>query len=248
MCHEWLGERFAPSEDEKIWVSDPGPPGATFVCPARQITRYVAAACRLIQRAQDATTDVARREGAFLAVLASAAAAEAFVNVFFRCLADSWKYEHLRAGLLDDLERRSSLEERLREWPQRFFGKAFDLETGVGRDTPCVARPARSTSSLRVLVPQRGVSRLQVGTPAQRCGLMARSIAAWRRAVRVVEELVVLLHALEGESVDRDEVIESWTGKPLPPERERTWESILKSVGGDVAQWREQLRAAREEI
>jgi hypothetical protein len=66
-------------------------------------------------------------------ILLTVATFEAFLNIWFRVSTESPDFSQHRASILDDLERRRSLQYKTREWPKRVLGRQIDLGKGAGQ-------------------------------------------------------------------------------------------------------------------
>jgi hypothetical protein len=67
------------------------------------------------------------------AILLTVATFEAFLNIWFRVITERPDFSLHRASILADLDRRSSLRYKTREWPKRVLGRQLDLGQGVGQ-------------------------------------------------------------------------------------------------------------------
>ncbi len=68
-----------------------------------------------------------------LIVIMSITVVETFINVFFRTLVENEKRKSHRSWIVADIEKRVSIEEKLRKWPQAVFGNSIDLGKGAGQ-------------------------------------------------------------------------------------------------------------------
>ena len=66
--------------------------------------------------------DRTRKQEIALSLLLSVTVIECFLNVFFRVVVSENKYKSHEARFLKDIERRISLERKIKEWPKRILG------------------------------------------------------------------------------------------------------------------------------
>ncbi len=87
--------------------------------------------CRILGRlAARATPDERRdlvEQDGLLAVFLGINAIEAFVNIFFRVVAEETEFAHAKEQILKELESRGfPLHKKIQKWPQLAFGKSID--------------------------------------------------------------------------------------------------------------------------
>jgi len=96
------------------------------------VWEYYAIIQRLTSRL-DPTDEKAFRQDIALCVLLAVTAVESFLNLFFQVLITKPEYSTHDSFIQDSLNRRRSLEYKIKNWPKRVFGKHIDLTAGVGK-------------------------------------------------------------------------------------------------------------------
>lgn len=84
-----------------------------------------------ITRSHDATDSNIERQESVVAVIVAVTAVEVFLNLFFRMLAEEDKYAVHKEWIVSDIDKRITLDEKLRKWPFAIFGKKLDFGSGA---------------------------------------------------------------------------------------------------------------------
>jgi hypothetical protein len=100
--------------------------------PNRVVWEYFFSLRQLSSQAREAPSPEMARQAAALAVVMAVTVVEVFLNLWFRVRVEEQGIEVNRQSFLADLERRASLEQKLRRWPARYLGTALDLNSGPG--------------------------------------------------------------------------------------------------------------------
>lgn len=105
----------------------------TLSTPNRMVWRYSACLRRLALSVRSQEEGDTQKENLALCVFLAVTVVESFVNLFFRILIEQPEYLVHRTRILDDLGRRISLDQKIRNWPKLLFGRPWDLTSGVGK-------------------------------------------------------------------------------------------------------------------
>ena len=74
-----------------------------------------------------------RRQDAAVCVALAVQCIEVFLNVYFRRLIESERFNDARARILADLEKQIGLEQKIEQWPNLVFNRGFSKSSGVGQ-------------------------------------------------------------------------------------------------------------------
>lgn len=66
-------------------------------------------------------------------VFTAVAITEAFLNIYFRILAEETSCSSCREQTIKELDENISLDRKIRTWPKRFFDKGIDFSQGIGQ-------------------------------------------------------------------------------------------------------------------
>lgn len=83
-----------------------------------------------ISRSESAQDSNLERQEAAVAIIVAVTAVEVFLNLFFRVIAEEQKYIMHKEWILHDINKRITLEEKLKKWPVTVFGKKLDFGGG----------------------------------------------------------------------------------------------------------------------
>jgi hypothetical protein len=97
------------------------------------VSRYSACLRRLVLAVQLQKDGDEQRENIALCIFLAVTVVEPFMNLFFRILIEESEHQAHRARILDDLNRRISLDKKIRSWPELLFGRQWDLSSGTGK-------------------------------------------------------------------------------------------------------------------
>ena len=95
--------------------------------PHSIIWEYYECLNRQIHRVPDDENDRTQKQELVLALFLSVSVVETFLNAFFRGVVEEDGFKEHRGRLLNDIEKRISLEAKLKEWPKKILGKELDL-------------------------------------------------------------------------------------------------------------------------
>ena len=96
--------------------------------PHSIIWEYYECLKRQINRIPESENDRTQKQELVLALFLSLTVVEAFINAFFRVVVDEHGFKMHKDKLLKDIEKRISLESKLKEWPKRILGKRLNLD------------------------------------------------------------------------------------------------------------------------
>jgi len=96
--------------------------------PHSIIWEYYECLKRQINRIPESENDRTQKQELVLALFLSVSVVEAFINAFFRVVVEEDGFKIHRDRLLKDVEKRISLESKLKEWPKRVLGKRLDFD------------------------------------------------------------------------------------------------------------------------
>jgi hypothetical protein len=102
--------------------------------PNNTLWQFYASLNRQVRAAIDTEDVVERRQNVAVCIILAATLVEAFLNSFFRVVVGEQGFTQFREKVMDDLDRRLSLEYKITEWPRLVFGKSIDFGKGVGQD------------------------------------------------------------------------------------------------------------------
>lgn len=93
--------------------------------PNRMVWLYFSALRRLVLSIQAAGNEAAREDIA-LCLMLTVTVVETFMNLFFRILVSEPMFIQHERRITSDLQRRASLDHKLRRWPQIVFGRSLE--------------------------------------------------------------------------------------------------------------------------
>lgn len=96
-----------------------------YSTPNRMVWLYFSALRRRVQGIQAAGNE-ATEEDIALCLMLTVAVVEIFLNVFFRVVVSEPAFAQHEGFIIRDLQRRASLDHKLRRWPQAVFGRPLD--------------------------------------------------------------------------------------------------------------------------
>jgi hypothetical protein len=103
-----------------------------YSTPNRMVWLYFSAIQRRVQAIQASGSDAAQEDIALCLILA-VAVIETFLNLFFRVAVSEPAFAQHKVLIIRDLERRASLDHKLRRWPEAVFGRPLDLDDPIVR-------------------------------------------------------------------------------------------------------------------
>lgn len=102
--------------------------------PHSIIWEYYECLNRQINRIPDDDNDRIQKQELVLALFLLVSVVETFINAFFRVVVEEDGYKSHKERLLKDIDKRISLEGKLKEWPKKILGKRLDFKnTNVKR-------------------------------------------------------------------------------------------------------------------
>ena len=75
-----------------------------------------------------------KKETIFITIIIAITVIEAFINIYFTLLIESEKYSSHRKKILYDLQKRISLDRKVKTWPKLLFKKNIDFYKGAGKE------------------------------------------------------------------------------------------------------------------
>ncbi len=101
----------------------------TLATPHSLIWHYYECLKRQIRRVPTDDTDAVQKQELALALFLAVSVVETFVNAFFRVVIEEDDYRVHRERVLKDIQRRASLEAKIKEWPKKVLGHRLDPST-----------------------------------------------------------------------------------------------------------------------
>lgn len=95
--------------------------------PNRMVWEYFQMLANAISRAESAANSDIERQETVVAIVVAVTAVEVFLNLFFRAVADENDYIKHKEWILHDIDKRITLDEKLKKWPLAVFGKGLSL-------------------------------------------------------------------------------------------------------------------------
>ncbi|MCK4356416.1 hypothetical protein KAW44_04975 [Candidatus Bipolaricaulota bacterium] len=99
--------------------------------PNRIVWQYFEALRRLVNRLGHATDVTALKQDVAVCIMLAVTVVEAFLNIFFRVVVSEPGFAQHKQRILEDLERRKSLDYKLKHWPRQVFGSGLDFAAPV---------------------------------------------------------------------------------------------------------------------
>ena len=160
--------------------------------------------------------DAETRQDAAVAVILAAQCVEVFLNVFFRVLVSEPSYSHAEEKICTDLRNSGfGLDRKLKEWPERVFGKRIELGSGVGQRFIALKDTRNrlmhfASSHQTISIP--GVDIHGLGDISVYSEL---SLKTALDALATAEDFLCQVFALRGIAFDElPHAMHSWTGRP----------------------------------
>jgi hypothetical protein len=97
------------------------------------IWQYFDALRRLVNDLGTEQDEGVVKQNVALAILLSITVVEAFLNIYFRVIVSESGFSSHRQRVLDDLERRKSLDYKVKNWPKAILGKSLNIETSISK-------------------------------------------------------------------------------------------------------------------
>lgn len=94
--------------------------------PHSLIWHYYECLKRQIRRVPPDASDAVQKQEIALALFLAVSVVEAFINAFFRVVIEEGDYRVHRERVLKDIERRVSLEAKIKEWPKKVLGRPLE--------------------------------------------------------------------------------------------------------------------------
>lgn len=101
--------------------------------PNKMVWSYFSALRRMCYRVEEHSTQRYKKEDSALCIIMAVTVAEVFLNVYFRILISESAYKHAENKIQNDLQKRVTLDKKLKEWPKEVFGKNMDFGSGAGQ-------------------------------------------------------------------------------------------------------------------
>ena len=99
--------------------------------PNHMIWQYFEALRRLVNDLAAEQNQRILKQNVALAILLSVTVVEAFVNIFFRVLVSEDGFTNHKRRVLGDLNRRMSLDYKLKTWPKIILGNELNFEASI---------------------------------------------------------------------------------------------------------------------
>lgn len=98
----------------------------SLASPHSLIWHYYECLKRQIRRVPTDETDRVQKQELALALFLAVSVVETFINAFFRVVVEEDGFRVHRKRVLKDIERRASLEAKIKEWPKKVLGSRLD--------------------------------------------------------------------------------------------------------------------------
>ena len=95
--------------------------------PNRMIWQYFDALRRLVGGLNHSRDETELKQDTALCIMLAVTVVEAFLNIFFRVVVSEPGFTQHKQRVLDDLDKRRSLDRKLRTWPAEVLGKGLDF-------------------------------------------------------------------------------------------------------------------------
>lgn len=95
--------------------------------PNRMIWQYFEALRRLVARLDHSSSETEAKQDIALCVMLAVTVVEAFLNLFFRVVVSESEFTEHEQHVIDDLEKRKSLDHKLKTWPGEILGQPLDF-------------------------------------------------------------------------------------------------------------------------
>ena len=107
---------------------------ATYSTPNRIVWEYFLS-LRLIEKsARDAPSPVLAMQQAALAIIMCVAVVDVFLNMWFRVKVEEMTDKECLKSFQKDIDKRISLGDKLKKWPERYLIKPLNLDVGPGKN------------------------------------------------------------------------------------------------------------------
>ncbi len=101
--------------------------------PNRIIWQYFQCLQRAINRIKNITAEEEKKQDIALCIFLGVTIVEAFFNIYFRIIVEEEPFTKHKNQILEDLEKRKSLDHKIRNWPKIIFRKGLNFEKGISK-------------------------------------------------------------------------------------------------------------------
>ena len=101
--------------------------------PNKMVWSYFSALRRMCLQVEEHSFDRHKKEDAALCVITAVTVVEVFLNLYFRVLISENPYKHAKERIQNDLNRKVTLDRKLKKWPEVVFGNKIDYGSGAGQ-------------------------------------------------------------------------------------------------------------------
>ena len=180
----------------------------------RMVKQYFEALRRFVSRLATANHETELKQDVAIRIILAVTVVEAFLNLFFRVIVSEKAFAHHEQRVLDDLNKRRSLEYKLRTWPRVILGKNLDFSAPILKSFQSLKNRRNVlmhfTSSNQTLK----LPRIKIRGLADTSAFDGLSAKDAENALEVAEGMVQELCRLRGLSEEQlDNALHLWTGK-----------------------------------
>lgn len=183
--------------------------------PNKMVFSYFSALRRMCYQVEKHSTESHKREDSLLCIITAVTVVEVFLNVYFRILISESAYKHAENKVQEDLQKRVSLDRKLKEWPKEVFGKKIDFGTGAGQrfmELKNLRNDLVHFSSTWEIVEVPGIT-IRGLADTSVFELLGEHSAI--QALETAEEFLIEIFRMRGiKEADIPSALHSWTGQP----------------------------------
>lgn len=183
--------------------------------PNRMVWRYFNALRRMVRALDSAADDDELKENVAVCIVLGVSTVETFLNVLFRVVVSEPGFTHRQPQILKDIEKRKSLDYKLKSWPKMVFGQGIDFQAPPAKAF-LVLKDRRNrlmhfTSSHQTLA----MPGIQIDGLADTSAFDTLSRIDAVMALELAEGMLCIVLRLCGVQEDQlPHALHSWTGKP----------------------------------
>lgn len=104
-----------------------------YSTPKRMVREYFDTLDHLLSNDTVWTDQALAKKYSALVVIVAVTAVETFLNVFFRVLVETEAHKVHKEWIAFDIQKRISIEDKLKKWPVALFGKSVQFDQGPGQ-------------------------------------------------------------------------------------------------------------------
>ena len=182
--------------------------------PNRMIWQYFEALRRLVVGLDYARDETVLKQDAALCIMVAVTVVEAFLNTFFRVVVSEPGFTQHKQRVIQDLDKRRSLDHKLRNWPGDILGKALDFTAPTPK--AFLALKDRRNALMHFTSSHKTIRLpgVEIQGLADTSVLDTLTLSDARNALEVAEGMVCELFRLRGTPEDQlPDALHMWTGR-----------------------------------